>query len=63
MDGTFKLAPFQMSQLSTIHASVKKSIEYTNIPCVYVLKFLKDEKRYREVNGDIKDLAFKQNVT
>lgn len=46
MDGTFKSAPVQMSQLFTIHVSVKKSIKYTTLPCVYVLTILKDEKSY-----------------
>ena len=62
MDGTFKSAPIQLSQLFTIHASIKGANEYTTVPCAYILSNRKNESTYREVLTVLKDLAIKLNV-
>ncbi|RNA23729.1 Ragulator complex LAMTOR3 [Brachionus plicatilis] len=62
MDGTFKSAPIQLSQLFTIHAAVKDSSQYTTVPCVFILLSNKTKKTYRKVFSILKDIALKQNI-
>ncbi|CAF0865369.1 unnamed protein product [Brachionus calyciflorus] len=63
MDGTFKTAPLQLSQLFTIDAAIKDSNVYTTVPCAYILTNKKDEKTYKEVFGIIKDFSIQKNLT